>query len=138
MTDGITVRVAVNFLPEQSQPDAGKWFWVYHIRIENGSHEQVQLILDTYGEEGQEIIDDAHAIVSSSSGPEHYVSIMSFVDKDKLEPGSTILTNHKSMAVVGILDDDADPMVNVMKVTVSRVLPQMQLSCPSPLMPEAL
>jgi 26S proteasome regulatory subunit T2 len=64
----------------------------------------------------EEIIDDSHAIVSSSSGPEHYVSIMSFVDKDKLEPGSTILTNHKSMAVVGILDDDADPMVNVMKV----------------------
>ena len=42
-TDGITVRVAVNFLPEQSQPDADKWFWVYHIRIENGSHEKVQL-----------------------------------------------------------------------------------------------
>ena len=41
---------------------------------------------------------------------------MSFVDKDKLEPGSTILTNHKNMSVVGILDDDADPMVNVMKV----------------------
>ena len=43
-TDGITVRVAVNFLPEQSQPEAGKWFWVYHIRIENGSHERVQLM----------------------------------------------------------------------------------------------
>ena len=42
-TDGITVRVAVNFLPEQSQPDAGKWFWVYHIRIENGWHEAVHL-----------------------------------------------------------------------------------------------
>jgi hypothetical protein len=34
-TDGITVRVTVNFLPEQSQVEAGKWFWVYHIRIEN-------------------------------------------------------------------------------------------------------
>ena len=44
MTDGITVRVAVNFLPEQSQPDTGKWFWVYHIRIENGSNERVQLV----------------------------------------------------------------------------------------------
>ncbi|AKM06577.1 Co2+/Mg2+ efflux protein ApaG [Pelagerythrobacter marensis] len=44
ITDGITVRVAVNFLPEQSQPDAGKWFWVYHIRIENESDERVQLI----------------------------------------------------------------------------------------------
>ena len=44
MTDGIVVRVAVNFLPEQSQPQVGKWFWVYHIRIENHSHETVQLI----------------------------------------------------------------------------------------------
>ena len=43
-SDGITVRVAVNFLPEQSQPAASKWFWVYHIRIENASHESVQLI----------------------------------------------------------------------------------------------
>ncbi|RDC59472.1 Protein ApaG [Alteripontixanthobacter maritimus] len=43
-TDGITVRVAVNFLPEQSRPEADKWFWVYHIRIENNSDRQVQLI----------------------------------------------------------------------------------------------
>ena len=42
-TNGITVRVSVNFLPEQSQPAARKWFWMYHIRIENGSDAQVQL-----------------------------------------------------------------------------------------------
>jgi ApaG protein len=44
MTDGITVRVAVNFLPEQSRIEAGKWFWVYHIRIENDSDQTVQLL----------------------------------------------------------------------------------------------
>lgn len=43
ITEGVTVRVAVNFLPEQSHPEAGKWFWVYHVRIENGSHEAIQL-----------------------------------------------------------------------------------------------
>ena len=64
----------------------------------------------------EEMIDDQHAIVSSATGPEHYVSIMSFVDKDKLEPGCTILMHHKALSIVGILDDDADPMVNVMKV----------------------
>ncbi|OGS55668.1 MAG: Co2+/Mg2+ efflux protein ApaG [Erythrobacter sp. RIFCSPHIGHO2_12_FULL_63_10] len=42
-TEGVTVRVAVNFLPEQSHPEAGKWFWVYHVRIENHSHEILQL-----------------------------------------------------------------------------------------------
>ena len=44
ITEGITVRVAVNFLPEQSHMEVGKWFWVYHIRIENGSDEAVQLL----------------------------------------------------------------------------------------------
>lgn len=38
------MRVAVNFLPEQSRVDAGKWFWVYHIRIENGSDQRVRLM----------------------------------------------------------------------------------------------
>ena len=45
----------------------------------------------------EEIIDDDHAIVSSTSGPEYYVSIMSFVDKDLLEPGCTVLLHHKGM-----------------------------------------
>ncbi|WP_336986134.1 Co2+/Mg2+ efflux protein ApaG [Altererythrobacter aquiaggeris] len=44
ITQGITVRVAVSFLPEQSQIESGKWFWVYHIRIENGSDQPVQLL----------------------------------------------------------------------------------------------
>lgn len=43
-TLGITVRVSVNFLPEQSRPDEGRWFWAYHIRIENERDETVQLI----------------------------------------------------------------------------------------------
>eukprot|EP00163_Fabomonas_tropica_P007650 TRINITY_DN17362_c0_g1_i2.p1 TRINITY_DN17362_c0_g1~~TRINITY_DN17362_c0_g1_i2.p1 ORF type:complete len:445 (-),score=133.01 TRINITY_DN17362_c0_g1_i2:176-1510(-) len=64
----------------------------------------------------EEIIDDNHAIVSSTVGPEYYVSIMSFVDKDSLEPGCSVLLNNKLMAVVGILGDEVDPMVNVMKV----------------------
>lgn len=33
----------------------------------------------------EEIIDDTHAIVSTSVGSEHYVSILSFVDKDQVK-----------------------------------------------------
>jgi ApaG protein len=43
ITDGITVRVAVNFMPDQSRIEGGRWFWVYHIRIENGREDRVQL-----------------------------------------------------------------------------------------------
>merc|ERR1712086_363308 len=64
----------------------------------------------------EEMIDDNHCIVSSSVGPEFYVNILSFVDKDQIEAGCTVLTNNKSLAVVGLLGDDVDPMVSVMKV----------------------
>jgi 26S proteasome regulatory subunit T2 len=64
----------------------------------------------------EEIIDDNHAIVSTSVGSEHYVSILSFVDKDQLEPGCSVLLNHKVHAVIGVLSDDTDPMVSVMKL----------------------
>lgn len=83
----------------------------------------------------EEIIDDNHAIVSSPTSGEHYVGIMSFVNKDLLELGCSVLLHNKVMmissaffgnylfehssqtsAVIGVLADDADPMVNVMKV----------------------
>lgn len=64
----------------------------------------------------EEIIDDDHAIISSSSGPEYYVSILSFVDKELLEPGCQVLLHHKSVSVIGVLQDETDPMVNVMKM----------------------
>ncbi|KAG2639234.1 hypothetical protein PVAP13_2NG614100 [Panicum virgatum] len=64
----------------------------------------------------EEIIDESHAIVSSSVGPEYYVGILSFVDKDQLEPGCSILMHNKVLSVVGILQDEVDPMVSVMKV----------------------
>ena len=43
----------------------------------------------------EEIIDDDHAIVSTNGGSEYYVSILSFVDKDMLEPGCSVLLHHK-------------------------------------------
>eukprot|EP00798_Chlamydomonas_sp_ICE-L_P012507 gene12507-15721_t len=64
----------------------------------------------------EELIDENHAIVSSTHGPEHYVCVMSFVDKTQLEPGCSVLLHNKAMSVVGILSDEADPMVSVMKV----------------------
>jgi len=64
----------------------------------------------------EELIDDNHAIVSSAVGPEYYVGITSFVDKEQIEPGCTVLLHHKVLSVVGLLNDDVDPMVSVMKV----------------------
>ena len=47
-TGCVTVRVAVNFLPEQSQSETqsepGRWFWIYHVRIENKCNLSIQLL----------------------------------------------------------------------------------------------
>lgn len=64
----------------------------------------------------EEIIDDEHAIVTPHVGLEYYVPILSIVDKDQLEPGCSVLLHHRSHAIVGILQDEVDPMVSVMKV----------------------
>jgi 26S proteasome regulatory subunit T2 len=46
----------------------------------------------------EEIIDDNHAIVSSATGSDMYVPILSIVDKDELVVGSSVLLHHKVRA----------------------------------------
>jgi ApaG protein len=43
-TDTFTVRVAVNYMAEQSEPGKSRWFWAYHIRIENDGEMAAQLL----------------------------------------------------------------------------------------------
>jgi ApaG protein len=43
-TRDIIVRVAVSYLAEQSDPSSNRWFWSYHVRIENCSSRSVQLL----------------------------------------------------------------------------------------------
>lgn len=65
----------------------------------------------------EEFVDEKHAIVSSPNGFEYYVNIFSFVDKDLLEPGCTVLLNNKDNNIVGVLNSpDVDPLVSVMKL----------------------
>ncbi|RYE04143.1 MAG: Co2+/Mg2+ efflux protein ApaG [Sphingomonadales bacterium] len=59
-TRGITVRVSASYLPEQSEPDRGRWFWAYHIRIENDSPVTVQLLT-------------RHWIITDGRGGQHSV-----------------------------------------------------------------
>ncbi|KAJ7979491.1 26S proteasome regulatory subunit 4-like [Quillaja saponaria] len=65
----------------------------------------------------KELIDENHAIVSLSVNKrDYYVGILSFVDKGQLEPGCAILMHKRTLSVVGVLEDEVDPMVSVMKV----------------------
>ena len=81
-------------------------------------HDKVEELRDSPLAVGtlEEMIDENHAIVSSSVGPEYYVTVLSFVNQDLLEPGCSVLLHNKVMSVVGVMNDDTDPMVTVMKV----------------------
>ena len=63
----------------------------------------------------EEMINEEKAIVSLS-GEEFYVNILSIVDKEQLELGCNVLLRDNTYHVVGILADEADPLLNVMKV----------------------
>ncbi|WP_133366718.1 Co2+/Mg2+ efflux protein ApaG [Qipengyuania sediminis] len=107
ITHGIAVRVAVSFLPEQSQPEAGKWFWIYHIRIENHSHTSVALrtrhwrITDARGQvsivDGDGVVGEQPVIAPGRS--HDYVS------------GCPLDTPHGSMeGFYTFADEDGDPL----------------------------
>jgi len=55
VTRDIRVRVAVSYLAEQSNPQLNRWFWSYHIRIENGSDLSVQLLSRSWGSSMAEV-----------------------------------------------------------------------------------
>lgn len=43
-TDGVTVRVTPDYMPEQSSRDRGRFVWAYTVEIENHSQREFRLI----------------------------------------------------------------------------------------------
>lgn len=75
-TRGVTVRVSVSYLPEQSEPARGRWFWAYHIRIENEGRMAVQLLT-------------RHWIITDGRGARHEVQGEGVVgEQPVIAPGS--------------------------------------------------
>jgi ApaG protein len=76
-TDGVTVRVSVSYLPEQSEPERGRWFWAYHIRLENEGEETVQLLT-------------RHWVITDGRGARHSVEGEGVVgEQPVIEPGAS-------------------------------------------------
>ncbi|EPR79789.1 AAA ATPase [Spraguea lophii 42_110] len=95
----------LNGLEDNIEPDADNKQFIQDIR---GSPLTVGTL--------EELVDKDHAIVSSNTGPELFVPIYSFVDKEALEPGCTVLLSYRDNAVVGILEGETDPLLSVMKL----------------------
>jgi ApaG protein len=57
------VRVQSRYVPQQSQPEQGKWFFVYTVRISNEGERSVQLVSRHW------IITDGHGHIEEVRGP---------------------------------------------------------------------
>lgn len=76
-TRDVTVRVSVSYLPEQSEPARGRWFWAYHIRIENEGTAPVQLLT-------------RHWVITDGRGARHTVEGEGVVGEQPLiDPGGS-------------------------------------------------
>ena len=76
-TRGLTVRVSVSFLPEQSEPAKNRWFWSYHIRLENDAKQAMQLLT-------------RHWVITDGRGARHEVRGDGVVgDQPVIEPGES-------------------------------------------------
>lgn len=76
-TRGVIVRVSVAYLPEQSEPARGRWFWAYHIRLENEGEQAVQLLT-------------RHWIITDGRGAKHSVEGEGVVGEQPLiAPGAS-------------------------------------------------
>ena len=62
-----------------------------------------------------EIITDDKVIISHSYGMKWYVPVLTFVDKEQLEPNCSVLVNYRNNSVVGVISE-VDPKVSVMRV----------------------
>lgn len=61
-----------------------------------------------------EPIDDKTAIVSSTSGSNHIVKIMSTVDRELLKPSATVALHRHSNALVEVLPPEADSSISLL------------------------
>jgi 26S proteasome regulatory subunit T3 len=64
-----------------------------------------------------ELIDELHGLVSSTSGSNYYVRILSTLDREQLKPNSSVALHRHSHSVVDILPPEADSSIQMMQVT---------------------
>ena len=64
-----------------------------------------------------EMIDESHALITSTSGSTYYVKVLSILDREKLKPNSSVALHKHSHSIVDILPSEADVSIQMMKVS---------------------
>lgn len=62
------------------------------------------------------MIDDNHGIVSSTAGQNHYVRILSTINRELLKPNTSVALHRYSNSLVDILPNEADSAITMMQM----------------------
>uniref|UniRef100_A0A1I7TTZ5 AAA domain-containing protein n=1 Tax=Caenorhabditis tropicalis TaxID=1561998 RepID=A0A1I7TTZ5_9PELO len=62
-----------------------------------------------------EAVDHEHAIVSSTTGSNYYVRVLSILDRELLKPGCSVAMHKYSNAVVDVLPPEADSTIQMLR-----------------------
>ncbi|MDA1259795.1 MAG: Co2+/Mg2+ efflux protein ApaG [Planctomycetota bacterium] len=81
LTEGIRVRVGARLVPDQTDPSEGRWFYLYHVTIENAGDRPARLMR-------------RHWIIRDADNLQREVRGQGVVGKQpRLEPGASFAYN---------------------------------------------
>lgn len=122
VTQGVCIRAVPTYVPEQSNPEEGRYLFAYHISIENHGNESVKLI-------------SRHWIITDGDGDTSEVEGMGVVgEQPKLEPGQSfeytsacplptpVGTMHGSFRMVSESGEEFDALINAFTLAIPRAL----------------
>lgn len=63
------------------------------------------------------MVDEHYALISSHTGTNYLVRVMSTIDREKLKPNTSIAIHKNTQAVVDILPIETDANIQMMRMT---------------------
>lgn len=121
-TRGLRIRAVPSYVPEQSDPEEGRYLFAYHISIENAGSEPVRLI-------------SRHWIITDGDGDTSEVDGLGVVgEQPELQPGQSfeytsacplptpVGTMHGSFRMVTQSGEQFDALINAFTLAIPRAL----------------
>ncbi len=121
-TRGVCIRAVPSYVPEQSNPDEGRYLFAYHIQIENKGSEKVRLI-------------SRHWVITDGDGDSSEVEGLGVVgEQPELTPGqlfeytsacplpTPVGTMHGSFHMVSESGEEFDALIDAFTLAIPRAL----------------
>lgn len=104
------LQIQENYIKDESKNLKREWL---RAKEEVKRIQSVPLIIGQF----IEMIDDSHAIVSSTAGQTHYVRVLSTINREMLKPNNSVALHRYANSLVDWLPNEADSAITMMQMT---------------------